>query len=87
MARNVIESDDYIKPFFLNWLQTYPGGIKMASLLTLRGFSQYLPSDKYTNSSFLKVVGSFREEYPCLSNFETRIDRSSEIRHNIQEAK
>ena len=31
MARNVIERDDD-KTIFFNWLQTYPGGIKMASL-------------------------------------------------------
>ena len=29
----------------------YPGGIKMASLKPLLGYIQYLPWDKYTNSS------------------------------------
>ena len=61
MARN--KSDDY-KTNIFNWLQTYPGAIKMA---TIRGYTQYLPAGKYTNSSLYMIIRHKYNTSICLN--------------------
>ena len=45
--------DIKLQPKILIDCRHYPGGITMASLSTIRGYTQYLSSGKYTNSSSL----------------------------------